>query len=485
MTNKLPPQVRATVAGMAWPALPSRHATHCLALLYQLEHSQWLPAGELVNHQFRQINLVLRHAFETVPHYRARAAEWGIDPDRAMTVEEFCRRVPVLRRAEIQELGDELLSAEIPQSHGKTGAVLTSGSTGRPIKVVKTELTETFWNALTVRDHLWRRDPNQKLASIRPLSGTKAPYPEGIMFKDWGGMTALAFTNGASALLNIGTRIQDQVEWLQRFDPDYLLTYPGNIQAIAIHCEREGIRFPRLKQIHTVSDLLRPEVRKICREVFDVPVIDAYSSAETGYIALQCPASENLHIQSESVFVEALGEDGEECRPGEVGEVVITPLHNFAMPLLRYAIGDFAEVGNCACGRSLPVLKRIMGRTRSMVRLPNGDEFYASFQDLLTGFDMIRQFQVVRLGAEALEMKLVAVRELSAAEAERLTEILRQRFRHPFAVSFSYHDDIPRSAGGKFEATRTKASRYKGQTQRIIGIETAVMRISSGRPMRQ
>lgn len=205
-----------------------------------------------------------------------------------------------------------------------------------PIKVIKTELTETFWNAFTVRDHLWHRDPNLKLASIRPLPDNEAVYPEGKSFENWGGMAGLAFANGPSTLLNIGTRIQDQVEWLQRIDPDYLLTYPGNIQAIAIHCERNKIRFSRLKQVHTISDLLRPEVRKICREVLDVPVVDVYSGAEVGYIALQYPESENLHIQSESVFVEVLDENGNVCRPGEVGEVVITPLHNLAMPLLRY-----------------------------------------------------------------------------------------------------------------------------------------------------
>ncbi|MBR46059.1 MAG: hypothetical protein CMM31_06210 [Rhodospirillaceae bacterium] len=142
------------------------------------------------------------------------------------------------------------------------------------------------------------------------------------------------------------------------------------------------------------------------------------------------------------------------ARPGETGEVVIMPLRNWAMPLLRYAIGDFAEVGECSCGHGLPALRRIMGRTRSMVRLPNGDEFYASFQDLLTGFDMIRQFQVVRREAEALEMKLVAPRELAAEEAARLPEVQRERFRHPFAVSFSYVDDIARSEGGKFEDYR-------------------------------
>jgi len=458
MADQRPPMVRSNLKGMLWPGLPGTHATFCLALLYQLEHSQWLPSEELTRHQFRQIAQLLRHAFATVPYYRARREEWGIDADAEWTAETFRRRIPILTRSEIQELGDDLLSADIPKSHGDTGEVLTSGSTGRPIRVVKTELTETFWNAITVRDHLWHRDLNLRLASIRPLPGDTAPYPEGNMYKDWGGMPARVFRNGPSALLNIATPIPDQVEWLQRYDPHYLLTYPGNIQAIAIHCERNNIRFPNLKQVHTVSDLLRPEVRKICREVLDLPVVDVYSGAETGYLALQCPESENLHIQSESAYVEILNEQGEDCRPGEVGEVVITPLHNWAMPLLRYSIGDFAEVGTCDCGRTLPVLKRIMGRTRSMVRLPNGDEFYASFQDLLTGFDIIRQFQVVRRSEEALEMKLVAPRELTADEAARLTEVLRQRFRHPFAVSFSYVDDIPRSEGGKFEDYKDETS---------------------------
>ncbi len=336
MADRRPPQVRSALAGMAWPGLPARHATYSLALLYQLEHSQWLPAEDILSLQFRQINLILRHAFETVPYYRAQRDEWGIDLDHAITPEEYCQQVPILTRAEVQQLGDDLLSTDIPQSHGKSGSVFTSGSTGMPIKVIKTELTETFWNAFTVRDHLWHRDPNLKLASIRPLPDNEAVYPEGKSFENWGGMAGLAFANGPSTLLNIGTRIQDQVEWLQRIDPDYLLTYPGNIQAIAIHCERNKIRFSRLKQVHTISDLLRPEVRKICREVLDVPVVDVYSGAEVGYIALQYPESENLHIQSESVFVEVLDENGNVCRPGEVGEVVITPLHNLVMPLLRY-----------------------------------------------------------------------------------------------------------------------------------------------------
>ena len=108
-----------------------------------------------------------------------------------------------------------------------------------------------------------------------------------------------------------------------------------------------------------------------------------YSAAEAGYLALQCPQQEHYHIQSESALVEVLDEAGNPCRPGETGTMVVTPLHNFAMPLIRYAIGDIAEVGApCACGRGLPVLARLLGRVRQMLVLPSGARRYGNVGDL-------------------------------------------------------------------------------------------------------
>src|SRR6185295_14515719 len=97
-----------------------------------------------------------------------------------------------------------------------------------------------------------------------------------------------------------------------------------------------------------------------------VGVVDVYSSEECGQIALQCPEHEQYHVQSESVLVEVLDDEGRPCAPGTIGRVVLTTLQNFAMPLIRYDIGDFAEPGPaCPCGRALPVLTRIVGRVRN------------------------------------------------------------------------------------------------------------------------
>ena len=109
-------------------------------------------------------------------------------------------------------------------------------------------------------------------------------------------------------------------------------------------------------------------------EAWGVPLSDMYSGREVGYLALQCPQHDHYHVMSEGNFLEVLGDDGRPCQPGETGRVVVTTLHNYVMPLIRYEIGDFAEVGEpCPCGRGLPVLTRILGRQQNMLTLPTGE----------------------------------------------------------------------------------------------------------------
>ena len=448
---------KSTIEGLIWPALPGTSGRRILALLYQFEHSQWWDPEVLLRHQFRQLTTLVRHAHDTVPFYRQRLEAAGIDRKGALTP-ELWRRIPVLGRREVQGSFDALQSRRLPKAHGRTGQVFTSGATATPVKVVSSELSMLFWLSFQLREILWhQRDLGAKRAVIRPLEDAAAAYPEGSRSATWGPAVAGAYPSGPSVALDITTKVHQQAEWLRRQDPEYLVTYPSNLRALVAHCRERDIRLPRLRQVQTMSELLYPEVREACREVWGVEVADVYSTAEVGYIAVQCPETEHLHVQGEGLLVEVLGERDRPCRPGEVGQVVVTPLHNFAMPLLRYAVGDLAEVGErCACGRGLAVLARVLGRLRAMVRLPDGSQHYANFQDLLKGFDQINQFQVVRRGEQELEMKLVAARELDSADEGELIRRLRERFHYPFRVAFSYHEEIPRSPGGKFEDFRSE-----------------------------
>jgi phenylacetate-CoA ligase len=178
-----------------------------------------------------------------------------------------------------------------------------------------------------------------------------------------------------------------------------------------------------------------------------------YTAQETGYIALQCPEHEHYHVQSECVRVEILDERNRPCATGQTGRVVLTPLHGFAMPLLRYAIGDYAEVGApCRCGRGLPVLARILGRVRNMLTLPDGSQRWPSLAFFGgTTAEAVKQYQCVQTRLGEIELRLVVARALTPAEEARLRAKVAEVLGHPFTVTLTYHQSIPRSAGGKFE----------------------------------
>jgi phenylacetate-coenzyme A ligase PaaK-like adenylate-forming protein len=127
-------------------------------------------------------------------------------------------------------------------------------------------------------------------------------------------------------------------------------------------------------------EVLDPSMKEDCERHWGAPVVNSYSAKEIGAIALQCPEHGRMHIQSESLLVEILDETGRACGPGEIDRMVISDLHNFAMPLILYEIGDYAEMGEpCPCGRGLPVLQRVLGRTRNRVRLPSDAYIWPRF----------------------------------------------------------------------------------------------------------
>jgi phenylacetate-CoA ligase len=173
-----------------------------------------------------------------------------------------------------------------------------------------------------------------------------------------------------------------------------------------------------------------------------------------GTIALQCPVSGLLHVQAESLIVEVLDAAGRACKEGEIGRVVATDLHNFATPLIRYELGDYAEVGPaCPCGRGLPTLKRVLGRARNMVVLPDGTRHWP-----LVGFHSFRevgqilQFQLIQHDLERIEMRLVTDGKLAASSEQRLAEIVQNALGHPFRIELCYVEgELERSPGGKFE----------------------------------
>ncbi|MFN2503215.1 MAG: phenylacetate--CoA ligase family protein [Acidimicrobiales bacterium] len=442
---------RSGTSGILWPAVPEPAAACLLAVQHQLSQSQWLPPADLERRQFQALGRMLEHARGTVPFYRDGAAYAGAPHGRAPTRADWAD-LPILTRADVQDAGDTLVSVDIPADHLPLREVFTSGSTGRPLRSVGTLVTHVFWLAITLRDHKWHgRDLTGTLAAIRPDRSGTVP-PTGRVDNGWGPATDLVFETGPCAVLGVEQDVPVQADWLTGQDPDYLLSLPSNLLALAQHFLATGRTLPRLREVRSYGEVLGSGVRPACEEAWGAKVVDMYSTQELGYVALQCPLHDSYHVQAETVYVEVVDEDGRACGPGETGRVVVSALHNFAMPLFRYEVGDYAEVGDvCPCGRGLPVLNRIMGRQRNMLTLPTGRRFWPTFGAAWRDTDVIRQFQLVQREPDHIEARIVGPRPMTAEEEGRFRDNLAARLGYPFKVSFLYLDRIERDRSLKFE----------------------------------
>ena len=434
---------------ITWPAIPSPKDTVLLALMYQWDQSQWWPPETLLAAQFSQLEGLLAHAVETVPYYRKRLPSAAKRRPGWLTMDKW-RRLPILRRQDIQQAGPALVSRKLPKGHGPVRDVSTSGSTGSPITVKNTQITRLFVSVSNLRYHTWhKRDFSAKVASIRALNESAARFAADGKVGRW----ATAYPSGPIFYCHVTKPVSEQLAWLQRQNPKYLLTYPSNLETLLRLSQEKGVTLPDLRKVITMSEVLDQDVRDACQRIWGIPVTDSYSAQEFGQVALQCPDHPHYHVQSEMVLIEVLGPGDEPCGPGETGRMVVTDLHNFASPLIRYEVGDYAEVGGpCSCGRSLPVLNRILGRVRNMAILPSGEQFWPQYHgSRLAKIAPVQQAQLIQRSVDEIQVNLVVARPLTAAEEDKLRETINEGLGHPFALSFVYVDEIPRAASGKFE----------------------------------
>jgi phenylacetate-CoA ligase len=420
-----------------------------MAVMRQLDESQWWSPDALREQQNRQIAALVEHAYLTVPYYREQWRPLGGAPDPGS---DRWLDVPVLTREELQRAGHALVSTAIPKAHGKTRVIRTSGSLGIPVKALDTDVTRFMWDVFTMRDHLWhKRDTGGKLAILRFLPDGKALYPQAMELDGWACVVGEVFETGPARLLNIRSHIEDVAEWLTAENPEYLLCYPTMVKEL-LGCGGDvGLALPALREVRTISEMVAPDLQKGCEEAWGAKLVDLYSTIEAGYIALQCPEHACYHIQSENVLVEILDDEGQPCRPGETGRVVVTSLHNYATPLIRYEIGDLAVVGEpCRCGRGLPVIERVLGRYRNFLTLPDGRRIYPEFSHHRYSAP-VRQIQMIQTGRESITVKLVMAREMTSMEVRGMTELIHERLKHPFRLTFQYVNELRRSDNGKVE----------------------------------
>ncbi|HAH08506.1 MAG TPA: hypothetical protein DCL48_00230 [Alphaproteobacteria bacterium] len=436
------------VEAHAWPPIKAGANAVLASLCHELDRSQWYSPEALAGLQARQLQVLVQHHAQHTPHFRARLSEAGLGPED-ITTPATLTRLPLLTRRDIQAAGASLFALYVPKSHAPVNPSRTSGSTGEPVVVKRTGISQLFWSALTMREHLWlKRDFSQKMAVIR--AHIDAPS----QVNSWGTPVSQFFRTGPRLRIPILTPLSEQARMLAAYQPSVLLVYPNNLNGLADVWEDDGSVPKSLRHIWTISESVSPALRERIRRLTDLGIEDNYSSQELGTIAIQCPESGLYHINAESVLIEVLNQAGKPCAEGETGRVVATDLHNTATAIIRYEIGDHAEVGGaCPCGRRLPTLRRIMGRSRNLVVHPDGRRHWPHVgQHLFRTVAPLRQYQFIQHALESIEFKVVCDVPLTEIEREGLLQIARENIGPEFAFDLvEYRERLPLQANGKFE----------------------------------
>lgn len=416
-------------------------------LVAERRTTERLPAEELARHQSAALLELARHCATHSPHFAERLAAARLTPD-ALVAPGGLEKLPPLTRRELVGAGENLFCRTYPNAHGAVSTTSTSGSTGEPVTVKRTELCGWQWMAYTLREHLWHdRDFSGRLAAVR------ANITKAVDMPNWGPPCSLIIHTGTWAARPAFWSVEDLCRWLGEYDPAYLLMLPSSLAAITAEMERRGQRLPQLRSVRTLSETVSARLREDVRRVFGVGIEDVYTSQEFGVMATQCPEHGGYHV-SETILMEVVDDAGRPCGAGEIGRILVTDLVNYATPLVRYEIGDYAEAGEpCACGRGLPTIRRFLGRERNLVLLPDGTKHWP-----VVGFHRwekvhtVRQFQFIQIDRQTILAKMSAPSRPTPEQEAQLTAIIQEELKYPFDIDYEWHEEpLPRGPGGKFE----------------------------------
>jgi phenylacetate-CoA ligase len=395
------------------------------------------------------LSAILAHAISNVPFYSKFASLSVADaPFDAL------RAFPLLDKTMIRELGENLYSTDLSQR--KWHIDRSGGSTGEPVVIVQdAEYLDRIDGTGLFSSHVIGREFGQPQlmlwGSVRDILKGGGDIQQSLR---------QAATNSimVNAFRMTDERMRYALSILQRRPPRFVVAYAQGIYELARFAERNSIEMRRPKAIVTAADTLHPFMRETIERVFSCPVFDRYGARETGLIACEIPGYEGLWINPWTVHVEIVDSNGAQVKDGEEGEIVVTSLANFAMPLIRYRIGDrgiLAPPGSGPHPLASRVLERVTGRTNDVFRLRDGGIVSGQFFIYLMYLrPWVRAFQVVQKTEDWIVFRIVL--ENSNYPPEEWEEIcLRARsvFGAECRIDLEIVTEIPSLPSGKTRHT--------------------------------
>jgi phenylacetate-CoA ligase len=412
-----------------------------------LDAMQWRSPEEVESYQVESLRALLAHAGAHIPYWREVFARVGFDP-RAVKRRDDLAALPILTREIVRERYGDLVD---PARAGTNLKKSTSGSTGTPLWFEYSRESESWRQATRIRGYSW--------SGYRP--GLPVLYYWAIVSSAPSGGSAfkVRLDRAIKRETFIDSMRQDEearcraLAMIRKRRPAVVICYTQSCAQFARWIVDNDLRDWADVPVLCGAEAVLASDRGVIERAFGPQVFETYGSRETMLLAAECEAHDGMHTMDENVLVE-IARNGKPVGPLETGDVLVTDLHNYGMPLIRYQNGDLARAGSaqrCPCGRGLRRLDRVEGRRADMLRDREGNGvpgivFHVLFSD--TRRELVRQFQAVQRASGEVVLRVVRGRDFSQegfdAIVTRFGEYLRGL---PFTVE--YKDGIPPAANGK------------------------------------
>lgn len=428
---------------------------------------QWGSTQKLLARSENRLGPLLKHAAENVPYYRDLYRQRGLKPDDLRTINDL-QNLPILAKSDYRQFELEALNASnVPSSLRVARA--TSGSTGEPFpfSLDRRALPIIFASHLFY-DSWYGFEPFDRYVRIIAPPAPQAPLPTTAsptvrlrravttqlqnFYESWTQEKISLWEVNSEGAENIWRRIE-------AFRPKFVMGYTSTLAAVADELLQRDLKLRQpIEGVITIAETLSPNRKRLIETYFNAPIINRYGLREFGsWSAQSCRESpDRFHINTELVVCEVLRADGTPCAAGETGRVVLTDLHNFARPFIRYDTGDLAVAvsESCSCGRGFPLLGPIEGRSLDCLRTPSGDEispaifghFLFVYHDHL---EAVRHYQLVQETANRVNLLVVPGQGWDEKRRERLRSDLKHLLGQEMEVDVQVVSEIPPEKSGK------------------------------------
>ena len=431
---------------LAIPLVDLARRTASIRAFRELDASQWWPRARLRELQFERLRRLLLHAQTNVPYYRELFRRCGFDAQRCSSPDQLAA-IPLLTKDILRREGRRLLADNAAEFQPRPHR--SAGTTGEPIIIQMDRARHSvawadmyrWWSAGG-----WTVGDKQFVvagAALRPrhLSGAKARlYSRLNHFEDY---TAFDLTEP------VMDRLLTKLESVR--GGAFLRGYASSIHSLAKHAASRGWS-GQVRAVFTTAETLFPEQRQQIETALHARVFDQWGCRDGGISAFECARHQGLHLAMENAVVEICRE-GQPLPDGETGDVVATDLFSYAMPIIRYRVGDVASYSvadACACGRNLPLIASVLGRISGFLIGAGGRKIHGEFfSHVFWETPWVKEFQIVQDVPEEIVVNIVPAAPAPSGQIAEITKLMSDRVGAGVRIRVELVDDIPVGAMGK------------------------------------